>query len=104
MSPHEELMAEICARAARLVVEDGMDYTGAKRRALRDLGPQAGRGAELPTNEQLEDAVREHIELFHAETQPGELAALRTLALRWMERLAEFRPHLGGAAWRGGPG
>ena len=26
---------------------------------------------------------------------------LRTLALRWMERLADFRPHLGGAAWRG---
>ncbi|MEK8031932.1 hypothetical protein AACH06_13975 [Ideonella sp. DXS29W] len=101
MSPTEELTAEICARAARLVVEEGMDYTGAKRRALRDIGPQAGRGAELPSNEQLEDAIREHIDLFHADTQPAELAALRALALRWMERLAEFRPHLGGAVWRG---
>jgi len=29
------------------------------------------------------------------------LQALRRLALVWMERLAEFRPHLGGAVWHG---
>lgn len=97
----DTLTAELCARAARLVVEEGLDYAGAKRRALRELGPQAGRGALLPANEQVEDAVREHIALFHADTQPAELLALRQLALRWMERLAEFRPHLGGAVWRG---
>ncbi|WP_374567953.1 hypothetical protein [Ideonella sp.] len=101
MASSDELTAELCARAARLVVEDGMDYAAAKRRALRDIGPQAGRGATLPPNEQLEDAVREHIALFHADTQPAELQALRQLALRWMERLAEFRPYVGGAVWRG---
>lgn len=101
MPSSDELTAELCARAARLVVEEGLDYAAAKRRALRDLGPQAGRGAALPPNEQLEDAVREHIALFHADTQPAELAALRQLALRWMDRLAEFRPYLGGAVWRG---
>jgi hypothetical protein len=101
MASSDELTAELCARAARLVVEEGLDYAGAKRRALRDIGPQAGRGAVLPPNEQLEDAVREHIALFHADTQPAELATLRQLALRWMERLAEFRPHVGGAVWRG---
>lgn len=101
MPSADELTAELCARAARLVVEEGLDYAAAKRRALRDIGPQAGRGALLPPNEQLEDAVREHIELFHADTQPAELAVLRELALRWMDRLAEFRPHLGGAVWRG---
>jgi hypothetical protein len=101
MASADELTAELCARAARLVVEEGLDYAAAKRRALRDIGPQAGRGAVLPPNEQLEDAVREHIALFHADTQPAELAALRRLALRWMERLSEFRPHLGGAVWRG---
>ena len=101
MPSADELTAELCARAARLVVEEGLDYAAAKRRALRDIGPQAGRGAMLPPNEQLEDAVREHIALFHADTQPEELDALRELALRWMDRLAEFRPHLGGAVWRG---
>jgi len=49
----------------------------------------------------VEDAVREYIELFCADTQPAELAALRRLALTWMERLAQFRPHLGGAVWHG---
>lgn len=101
MAASDTLTAELCARAARLVVEEGLDYAGAKRRALRELGPQAGRGAVLPPNELVEDAVREHLALFHADTQPAELQALRRLALRWMARLAEFRPHLGGAVWRG---
>ena len=101
MPANDHLTAELSARAARLVVDEGLDYASAKRRALREIGPQAGRGAVLPPNEQVEDAVREHLSLFHAETQPRELAALRRLALRWMERVAEFRPYLGGAVWRG---
>ena len=88
---------EIAAAAARLVVEDGMEYAAAKRRA----GREHGRRVALPTNEQVEDAVREHIELFCADTQPTELRALREAALPWMQRLAAFRPHLSGAVWRG---
>lgn len=89
----------IAAAAARLVVEEGLEYGPAKRRAARDLG--AGRSAEWPDNDTLDDAVREHIAIFCADTQPRELAALRRVAVRWMERLADFRPHLAGAAWRG---
>src|SRR5574337_523839 len=48
------LCAQIAAAAAKLVVEDGMEYAAAKRKAARLL-----------------------------------------------ERRAEFRPHLGGAVWRG---
>ena len=92
---------EIAVAAARLVVDEGMEYGAAKRRAVRDLGRRSGRSADLPSNEAVEEQVREHIALFHAETQPRELRALRELAARWMERLAEFRPHLAGAAWRG---
>ena len=55
----------------------------------------------MPSNEELEAAVREHIALFCADTQPAELLALREVALLWMDRLAEFRPHLSGAVWRG---
>ncbi|MBI5259608.1 MAG: hypothetical protein HY855_24105 [Burkholderiales bacterium] len=95
------LTAEIAAGAARLVVEDGMEYGPAKRKAARSLGRHAVRPAELPRNEAVEDEVRAYIELFCADTQPQELAILRRLALRWMERLAEFRPHLSGAVWRG---
>ena len=96
-----DLTDEIAAAAARLVVDEGMEYAQAKRKALRSLGRSSVRQAELPSNEQVEDQVREHIALFCADTQPTELRALRTLALVWMDRLAEFRPHLSGAVWRG---
>lgn len=95
------LTDEIAAAAARLVVDEGMEYAQAKRKALRSLGRSATRSTELPSNEQVEAQVREHIALFCADTQPAELRALRRLALVWMQRLAEFRPHLAGAVWRG---
>jgi hypothetical protein len=87
--------------AARLVVDEGMEYGPAKRKAADALGRRHGRQSSLPSNEEVEDQVREHLNLFCAETQPAELRALRELALVWMDRLAPFRPHLGGGAWRG---
>ncbi len=92
---------EVAVGAARLVVEEGLEYGAAKRKAARDLGRRGGRRGELPRNEQVEDEVRACIELFCADTQPAELRALRELALGWMQRLAAFRPHLSGAVWRG---
>jgi hypothetical protein len=93
------LKSEIAATAAALVVEEGLEYGPAKRRAIKQLALPAR--TELPDNETLEDAVREYITLFCADTQPAELAALRALALVWMERLAQFRPYLAGAVWHG---
>lgn len=90
---------EIAAAAAALVVDEGVEYGPAKRRALRQLGlpPRT----PLPGNDEVEDAVRDYIAVFCADTQPAELRALRRLALQWMERLAAFRPHLSGAVWHG---
>ena len=90
---------EIAATAARLVVEEGLEYGPAKRRALRDLGLPAR--TSLPNNDEIEAEVRDYIHLFCADTQPKELRALRALALEWMGRMAAFRPHLGGAVWHG---
>lgn len=89
---------ELAALAARLVVDEGLEYAAAKRKAGK-----AARGSRVdwPSNEAIEDAVREELALFHADTQPGELRALREAALEWLDRLAEFRPHLAGAVWRG---
>ena len=56
------LSAEIAATAARLVVEEGMEYGPAKRRAARDLGRHSIRTSELPSNEALEDEVRAYCE------------------------------------------
>lgn len=95
----DTLKSEIAAVAARMVVEEGLEYGPAKRRAVKQLG-LPGRTA-LPGNDEIEDAVVEYIALFCSETQPAELLALRRLAVVWMERMAAFRPHLGGAVWHG---
>lgn len=94
-----EVQLEIAATAARMVVEEGLNFGPAKHRALKALGLPAR--TALPSNEQIEEQVREYIEIFCADTQPQELRALREHALVWMDRLAEFRPHLGGAVWYG---
>ncbi len=91
--------AEIAATAARLVVEEGLEYGPAKRRALKALGLPAR--TPLPGNDELEAEVRDYIALFCADTQAQELLALRQHAQMWMARLTECRPHLGGAVWRG---
>ncbi len=101
MSLSTNMAQQIAATAARLVVDEGMEYAAAKRKALRALGRHSVRNTELPSNELVEDEVRDYLALFCADTQPAELAALRALALVWMDRLAEFRPHLAGAVWRG---
>ena len=95
----ESLKVEIAAAAARMVVEEGLEYGAAKRRAVKQLGLPSR--TALPDNDQLEREVEDYIALFCADTQPAELLALRHLALKWMERLERFRPHLGGAVWHG---
>jgi len=92
---------EVAQTAARMIVEDGLDYASARRKAMQEHGEGGRRLRDGPSNEAIEDEVRAHIAIFHADTQPAELRALRDAALRWMLRLAEFRPHVGGAVWRG---
>ncbi len=93
--------SELASAAARLVVEEGMEYGPAKRRAAKVLGRSTVRNAELPDNDSIEDEVRAYLALFCADTQPAELKALREVAALWMERLQALRPHLTGAVWRG---
>jgi len=92
------LTAELAEAAARLIVDEGLDYGAAKRKAAKVLRAPS---RQWPDNDMVEAAVRERLALFHADTQPAELATLRAVARQWMHRLAEFRPHLTGAVWRG---
>ena len=95
----DSLKQEIAAVAARMVVEEGLEFGAAKRRALKQMGlpPRTA----LPDNDQLEAEVEEYITIFCADTQPIELRALRELALDWMQRLERFRPHIAGPVWHG---
>jgi hypothetical protein len=96
----DRTLVEIAQAAARLIVEDGLDWNGARRKAAQAFS-DGRRQRDLPSRELVEDEVRAYIDLFHADTQPAELRALRQVALRWMHRLAEFRPYVSGAVWRG---
>ncbi len=96
---HTSLSDEIAHTTARLVVEEGLEWGPAKRRAVREMGLPAR--TPLPDNDRVEAAVREYIQIFCADTQPRELRALRQLALVRMVRMEAFRPHLAGAVWHG---
>ncbi len=93
------VQARIAQAAAAMAVDEGLEWGAAKRRAVKQLGLPAR--TALPDNDLVEEAVREYIALYCADTQPAELRALRELAAQWMRRLAEFRPHLSGAVWHG---
>ena len=90
---------EIASTAARLVVEEGLDYGAAKRRAVKQL--KLPPRTTLPANERIEAEVRDYLALFCADTQPAELLALRRVAHCWMRQLQGFRPHLAGSVWHG---
>ena len=53
-----DLTEEIAAAAARLIVDEGMDWGPAKQRAARDAGAPR---AALPGNDAVEAAVLEHL-------------------------------------------
>ena len=101
------LRAQVAARAARMIAEDGADYANAKRRALRlVLGNAQHQAASnlLPDNAEIEAEVRKYQALFQADSQPQRVRALRLLAVEVMQQLAQFRPYLTGAVLNGTAG
>lgn len=91
---------EIAALAARMIADGGLDYASAKAKAARELfGGRAPRGA-IPDNDAVDEALREHLELFD-DGHPARVARLRATALRLMTDLADFQPLVTGAAWKG---
>ena len=103
----EGLRAEIAAAAASLIAESGLDYAHAKRKALeRVAGGKGSRLARelLPSNEEIEDAVREYQRIFQSDVQPLRLHSLRKKALALMQLLSDFDPMLTGAVANGTAG
>ena len=96
---------EIAIAAARLIAEEGLDYSSAKRKAARQvMGQTRVAGEWLPDNDQIEEEIREYQALFQADSQPAVLRRLRVFALDWMKRLAAFNPYLTGAVLNGTAG
>lgn len=87
--------------AARLVAESGLDYRSARRKAARMvLGEQSIPRGSVPDDEDLEAALREHLDLFDPE-HAERLARRRRIAIEWMRELEDFTPLACGAVWKG---
>jgi hypothetical protein len=95
-----KIRAEIAQLAAKLIASEGVgDFLVAKRKAAERLGIRSDRG--MPTNVEIEAALREYQRLFQSHSQPDRVQALRRAALQAMEFLARFRPRLTGAVLHG---
>ena len=95
---------EIAASAAQLIADEGLSYEQAKRKAYDNMTGGRGRRIareDLPSNAQVEDAVRAHLALYHAQTKPLRLSHLRGVARRLMALLEPFEPWIGGAVVNG---
>jgi len=97
----DPLRREVALAAAQLIADSGLDYRGAKRKALQQLLGDAAvpRGA-VPDNAEVDAALAEHLALFD-DDHPARVARMRLAALALMDRLAAFNPYLTGAVWKG---
>lgn len=97
---HQDMRRRIAHAAARILAEDGsLDYGSAKRKAARQLGaPGSG---SLPDNQEIEEALRSYQALYQADATRERLTRLRQVAIEYMERLADFDPHLTGPVLNG---
>ena len=100
ISQQRVLLAET---AARLIAVDGItDYALAKRKAARQLGADETRN--LPTNAEVDEALRAYRWIYQRDSHPGILAALRAAAVRLMRWLQDFEPYLTGSVLSGTAG
>lgn len=98
------LMREQLAHlAARLMAENGItDHAFAKRKAARQLG--APDTQHLPSNQEVDQALRSFRSLFQQEHHPTILNQLREQALTSMKLLEPFHPYLTGSVLDGSAG
>lgn len=96
----EHKRQRISVEAARIMAEEGVrDFQTAKRKAANRLGVDDAR--YLPTNEEIERALQDHLQLFHGATLAHDVRRLRQLALDAMRFLADFEPRLVGSVLSG---
>src|SRR5581483_1352972 len=98
-----QMRGTIAHLAARLMAVDGIDDLAlAKRKAARQAGAPETRN--LPSNEEVEEALRAYQQLYQAEEQRVRLRHLRTRALEMMHLLSSFDPFLSGPVLSGAAG
>lgn len=96
----QQMRQRLAQAAAQILAETGSrDFYAAKRKAALHLGAVDTRN--MPSNTEIDQALREYQRLFRAEAQPAALHQLRSRALEAMEFFAPFRPRLVGSVLDG---
>jgi hypothetical protein len=95
-----QMRQRLAQAAAQILAETGSrDFYAAKRKAALHLGATDTRN--MPSNAEIDQALREYQRLFRAEAQPAALQELRTRALQAMEFFTDFKPKLVGSVLDG---
>ena len=99
-SRDRQMRLRLAQEAARIIVESGShDFLLAKRKAAHHLGAHDTR--QLPSNQEIEQALIEYQRLFRSQTQPQLLRQLREIALQAMHFFVEYEPRLVGPVLSG---
>lgn len=98
-----QMRERIAQLAARLMAEDGIQgFAWAKRKAASQIG--APDTHNLPSNSEIEQALRVFQALYQKDEHPALLKRLRREALSVMRLLARFNPYLTGSVLTGTAG
>ena len=99
----KHIRLQVAHKAAQMMAEEGIsDYAFAKRKAAKFFG--LNDGDALPSNDEINDAIKEHQAIFFDEENEERLKVLRLEALSLMKKLSAFNPHLTGGALDGTAG
>ena len=94
---------QLAHRAARIMAEDGIgDFALAKRKAARQAGVPDTR--HLPTNEEVEQALRSYQSLYQGAEHRARLRFLRAEAVGSCVEFSRYSPHLVGSVLSGSAG
>jgi len=97
---YERIRFEVAQEAARIIATEGQrSYLAAKQKATARLGI-TNRQA-MPSNVEIEQALKEWQQLYGGEELAEHLRALRELALEAMDFFQDFRPRLVGPVLEG---
>ena len=100
---NKTMRERIALEAGRLMAEDGVrDYALAKRKAALHLA--AADTQNMPSNQEIEQALIDYQRLFQRDSQPHALKKRRELAVQAMQFFADFHPRLVGAVLNGTAG
>lgn len=99
-SSFEHKRLAVCEEAARIMDEQGIrDFQSAKTKAVERLG--VGRRFPLPSNWEIEQALKQRLRLFDADGWVNRCRLLWRTATETMETLSRFEPRVVGALLRG---